>query len=205
MKNFLIELYFKTVKINKTRIQVIDGGYKSVTGVVSEIIEINDRTGFVAFKIKPDELQEQFTGAVHNELRFDNACAKEIIGNNGIFEYEEIDAWLLDLEKITQEGRETITEQTYVYAIKYPNLLVKAKETEKKDGIYVYVQNGSDIISSQTFLYKNINEPRQSLSEVVADVVLKLEKDFASDKNVSASIVTLLHSTPIKALKQYLK
>ena len=191
MKNFLIDLYFATVKVNKTRVEVIEGDYKGTVGVVSKIIEINEKTGFIAFRITTED---------RNDLTFDNLCAKEIIGNNGIFDYEDIDAWLLDFDKITQEGREFIVETASDYVKDYPNLEVKAKETNAKDGIYVFVQNGEDIISAQTYYYKYLNKNEDDY--LLNQSLKKIERDVKKG-NLSA-IGKLLKSIPKDTLKSFL-
>lgn len=160
MKGFAVDLYFATVQVNKTRVIIIDGDYKHTIGTVSYIRQINEKTGFISFGIKTDD------GRI--DLTADNLSAKELIGEKGYFEYSEIDQWLLDFEKISQETREDIVEDAFNFTEQYPNYEIKA--TEEPDCVKLTVNNGDIVIAFKIYKFNSSDV----IKEIVNPTILKI-------------------------------
>ena len=198
MENFLIDLHHPTIRVAETQIQVTEGDYKGTIGIVTQITQINEKTGFISFKVKTEN------GTI---LAFDNLCAKKIIGKFGFFNYDEIDAWLLNLDRISQEGRKIITEQAFVYKTKFPNYKIIVEEYKDLKGIKLSVLNNNETIAASNFVYATINFPENETTDkfklsIIDSVIEEVKRDVNSG-DVTA-IVELLEKVPTKNLLAFL-
>jgi hypothetical protein len=70
---------------------------------------------------------------------------------------EDVDDWLLNLPRISSDGREIILEKCFKIQQEYPHLDVLVQESDDELGIIIDTYEDDDNIHSETFWYDDIN------------------------------------------------
>ncbi len=80
------------------------------------------------------------------------------MGQTYSFSKGEADNFLLNLERISQEGREVIMEECYDVAKKFPDLDILIQESDCESGIILDVYDtDEENIYTNTFWYDDLN------------------------------------------------
>lgn len=176
-------------------VKMSSGKYEGIKGIVTNISLRNITNKYVRFDV-----------ILFNDVKLTDILREDAIlvdaKKNYSWKSGDLDKWLLDLERITQNGREIVTEKVLQLLARYKGKDVFATEFEDETAISIFVFDEFSIIHLINLTYDKINEPEIVIENIIDDVIKEIKKDITT--NDYTAIAELLKFIPLKNLKAFL-
>lgn len=100
-------------------------------------------------------------GKTTSTLTTDDIIAIETLDDDDVIGYEwpsdSVSKFLLDDEKLTTDGMETVIDACDKFSKKYPTCKILIRKANTGDGLIVDVYNDTLLVENMEFIYSNIN------------------------------------------------